>query len=102
VVYNHVPKGTKSAKVRLVGQQRNTTLILDLRIAADYIEPAGGFSPVKVTYVWDENGVEKRDVHVARSVEESYKINCEQKPSLKSLVVELDQNGAVSNATAAQ
>ena len=35
------------------------------RIDADYKEPAGGFRPVQVTYVWEEGGLEKKDVHVA-------------------------------------
>ena len=54
---------------------RDTTCLFSLRIDADYREPRGGFAPVKVTYVWQEDGVEKRDVHVARQPEESYVID---------------------------
>lgn len=84
-----IPTGTKSALLRFTGQQRNTTGILNLRIDADYKEPHGGFRPVQITYVWDENGAEKRDVHVLKTPSETYTINCTQKPVLKSLVVEL-------------
>src|SRR5207237_2830141 len=71
-VFTTVPKGARSALVRLDGRQNNTLGFFDLRVGADYVEPHGGFAPVKVTYVWDENGVEKRDVHVARGVNETY------------------------------
>jgi hypothetical protein len=46
---------------------------------------------VKVTYVWDENGAEKKDVHVAQKPEETYTINCAAKPTMKSIVMELAQ-----------
>jgi len=88
VTFSDVPPGTKSALVRYSGQQRNTTGILDLRIDADYKEPQGGFSPVKVTYVWDENGSEKTDVHIAKTPEDKWRINCAQKPVMKSVIVE--------------
>ena len=84
-----VPKETRVAQVRWVGTQRNTTCLFLLRIDADYRQPYGGFEPVKVTYVWDEGGVEKRDVHVARSPQEAYKITCAGKPLMKSIVLEL-------------
>ncbi len=71
-----VPAETKEARVRLNGNQRNTTCILDLRIDADYTEPNGGFRPVKITYIWEENGQEKKHVHVARQENESYTISC--------------------------
>jgi hypothetical protein len=54
VTVDQVPAGTRSAQVRFVGAQRNTTAILSLRIDADYTFPAGGFRPVKVTYRWQE------------------------------------------------
>jgi hypothetical protein len=75
--------------VRFAGTQRNTTAIFDFRIDADYVEPSGGFRPVKVTYVWEENGVEKRDVHITAKPQESYQIQCDGKPLMKSLIVEL-------------
>ncbi len=84
-----VPKETRAAHVRWVGTQRNTTCLFQLRIDADYRQPHGGFKPVKVTYVWEEGGVEKRDVHVARSPQETYKITCAGKPLMKSIVLEL-------------
>jgi len=89
VTFEDIPAGTTRALVRFAGQQRNTTLIFDFRIDADYREPAGGFRPVKVTYVWEEGDVEKRDVHVARSPEETYTITCGPEPRMKSLIVEL-------------
>ena len=66
VTFSEIPAGTKSALVRFSGTQGNTCCIFDFRIDADYKEPAGGFRPVQVTYVWDEAGVEKKDVHVAK------------------------------------
>jgi len=87
-VFTDVPPGAKAALVKLAGVQFNTTGIHDLRIDADYAQPHGGFAPVKVTYIWSEAGVEKRDVHVARSANESYTITCAEKPLLKSLIVE--------------
>ena len=65
------------------------TLIFDFRIDADYVEPQGGFRPVKVTYVWEEGGVEKRDVHIARKPEETYTITCGDAPVMRSLIVGL-------------
>ena len=44
-----------------------------------------------MTYVWDENGAEKRDERVIAKADESYQINCAAKPTMKSLVVELAQ-----------
>lgn len=87
-VFTDVPKGARAAQVRLSGRQSNTLGLFDLRVDADYLEPHGGFAPVKVTYVWDEAGVERRDVHVAKTAEEIYTITCAAKPVLKQLVVE--------------
>ena len=89
VTVSDIPPGTKSALVRMSGTQRNTTCMFIFRIDADYKQPYGGFRPVKVTYVWEEGGVEKRDVHVAAKPQESYKIDCKEKPLMKSLIVEL-------------
>ena len=61
-----IPPGTRAALVRWSGHQRNTTCLFFLRIDADYRQPQGGFRPVKVTYVWQEGGVRKKDVHVSR------------------------------------
>ena len=58
-----VPAGTRQAQIRFRGRQRNTTCLFLVRIDADYLEPHGGFRPVKVTYVWEEGGIEKRDIH---------------------------------------
>lgn len=84
-----VPAGTRQAHVRWSGTQRNTTCVFAVRIDADYAQPRGGFRPVKVTYVWEEGGVEKKDVHVARKPEETYAITCAATPEMKSLIVEL-------------
>jgi hypothetical protein len=75
--------------VRFVGSQRNTTAILSLRIDADYALPGGGFRPVKVTYRWQENEEAKQHVHVAKSPHETYQIVCTDKPTMKSIVLEL-------------
>ena len=87
-VCSDVPDGARTALVRLDGRQNNTLGFFDLRVDADYAEPHGGFTPVKVTYVWDENGTEKRDVHVAKAANETYTIACATRPLLKSLIVE--------------
>ena len=84
-----VPAGTRQAHVRWSGTQRNTTCIFAVRIDADYAQPRGGFRPVKVTYVWEEGGVEKRDVHIARKPEETYAITCGDAPVMRSLIVQL-------------
>lgn len=88
VTVSEVPAGTKSAQVRWVGTVRNTTCLFSLRIDADYAQPHGGIAPVQVTYVWDEGGVEKREVHTARSPQETYEIVCVAKPKMKSIVLE--------------
>ncbi len=84
----NVPAGTRDALVKFVGTEVNTTVILNLRIDADYSEPRGGLLPVKVTYVWDEDGVETRDEHIATKAAEIYQINCKATPVMKTLIVE--------------
>ena len=42
-----------------------------------------------MTYVWEEGGVEKRDVHVARSPKETWTIKLESTPVMKRLVLQL-------------
>ena len=74
VLASDIPAGTRAAKVRLLGRQKNTTLIFDLRIDADYKEPAGGFKPVKITYDWEEAGQAKTHTHVAAGESETYSI----------------------------
>ena len=85
-----VPPGARKALIRFKGtRQRNTLCIFDLRIDADYKEPLGGFRPVKVTYVWTEDGAEKRHVHVAVKPNETYTVRCAKPPLMRSLIVEL-------------
>ena len=84
-----IPPGTRAAQIRWSGKQRNTTCLFSVRIDADYRQPHGGFRPVKVTYVWEEGGLEKQDVHVAGPTTETYKIVCQSKPTMKSIVLEL-------------
>jgi hypothetical protein len=86
-----IPPGARQAQVRFSGVQRNTACLFHLRIGADYEEPAGGWRPVKVTYLWEEGGVEKKDVHVARGPRESWTITCAGAPRTKSIVLELDR-----------
>jgi hypothetical protein len=87
-VLDDPPPDAREAQVRLSGEQRNTTMIYQTRIDADYREPAGGYRPITVTYEWDEAGQAKTDVHVAAGPEESYAITCGEKPVMKSLTVE--------------
>lgn len=88
---NDVPPATRSARVRFVGSQRNTTAILSLRIDADYRLPSGGFQPVRVTYRWRENGQPKEHVHVARLPHETYSIESAVKPVMESIVLDLTE-----------
>ncbi len=87
--YADVPPKTRSALVRYAGTGGGSAFIANFRIDADYAEPSGGFRPVKVTYVWSENGIEKTDVHVARAPKDVWVVVCPTKPLMKSLVVEL-------------
>ena len=89
VVVDGIPAGVKQAQVRLAGKQSNTTVIFDVRIDADYKEPAGGFAPVKITYNWDEAGQPKSDVHVAKTPTDSYAITCGKGAVVKSYTMEL-------------
>lgn len=89
--FSDVPAGVHSALVRYAGNQNNTCGLFSVCIKADYKEPHGGERPVKVTYVWDENGVEKTDVHLATKDSETYTIDCAAKPTMKSLIVELGE-----------
>jgi hypothetical protein len=89
VICNDVPAGTKSALVRYNGYGPDTNMLGSFRIDADYKNGNLGFSPVKVTYLWEENGQEKKDEHVSKAAEESYTIKCESKPKMKSITVEV-------------
>ncbi|MBI3831897.1 MAG: hypothetical protein HY291_20410 [Planctomycetes bacterium] len=91
ITIGDVPSNTKKAKLKLVGHQQNTACIFDLRIDADYKEPNGGFRPVKITYVWDEGGQKKEDVHVVKKASESYTIKIAGKPLMKSVVLEVEK-----------
>ncbi|HYF51906.1 MAG TPA: hypothetical protein VEJ63_21030 [Planctomycetota bacterium] len=88
-IFSEVPAGTKTAHVRFAGTQNNTCGFFHHSVTADYAEPNGGFRPVKITYVWDENGAEKKDVHVMNKPDETYTINCAAKPLMKSISLEL-------------
>ncbi|MGA2254808.1 MAG: hypothetical protein ABSG53_09115 [Thermoguttaceae bacterium] len=85
-----VPTGARAARIRWAGTTHNTTCLFLVRIDADYKQPHGGFRPVKITYVWEEGGLEKKDVHVAANPAESYKITCPSKPEMKSITLELE------------
>ena len=88
--YDKVPENTRKARIRYQStRMRNTLCLFDVRMDADYLEPNGGFRPVKVTYIWEEDGERKENVHVARKPKEVYKITCAKHPIMKSLIVEL-------------
>ncbi|HEX2974082.1 MAG TPA: hypothetical protein VHP11_17245, partial [Tepidisphaeraceae bacterium] len=92
MIFDKVPAGSREALVRFTGKETwGASCVFALRIDADYKEPAGAFKPVKITYVWDEAGKEKTDVHVAKTPKDSYKIQCGPKTTVKSLTVELDK-----------
>jgi hypothetical protein len=90
IAFSDIPAGTHSALVRFAGTAAVTTCMFGFRIDADYVEPNGGFRPVKITYVWDEDGKEKQSVHVAKSEQDAYKIDCASKPLMKSIKLELE------------
>jgi hypothetical protein len=87
--YGDIPAGTKSVQLKQVFRQRNTTCVFGQRIDLDYKEPNGGFRPVKITYVWDENGQKKENVKVCSKADETFEITCGAKPLMKSIVLEL-------------
>ena len=89
LILSDVPAGTQEAQVKLIGSQRNTTCLFDMRVDADYKEPHGGFRPVKITYLWEEDGKQKSDEHVVKSANETYTIQCGPKTVAKSVVLEL-------------
>jgi len=90
VVLKDIPPGKKAAKVRFLGESAgDATMLFNLRIDADYKLPGAGFAPVKVTYLWDEKGAEKTDVHIATSANETYTIHCATKPTMESILLEL-------------
>ena len=64
-------------------------MFFGLRIDADYRQPHGGFRPVKITYVWEENGKPQSHEHVATRPEETYTIRCGPQTVVKSFTVEL-------------
>jgi hypothetical protein len=82
------PPGARKVLVRYSGQQTSVAMIFNLRIDVDYREPQGGFLPVKITYVWDEGGQEKRHIQIATKPDLVYKIKCEGKPTMKSIALE--------------
>ncbi len=89
MVVSKIPAGARAALVRFSGAQRNTLMLQNARIDADYHEPQGGFRPVKITYTWEENGQPKQDIHIAKQPGETYTIACTAKPTMKSIVLEL-------------
>ncbi|MBA2482649.1 MAG: hypothetical protein H0V44_18455 [Planctomycetes bacterium] len=90
ITVTDVPKGTRKALVRYAGTKSNALCMFNIRIDADYIEPQGGFRPIKVTYAWQENGQAKTDVHVAKKASDSWTITCPTKPVMGSIVLELE------------
>ena len=87
--FEGVPPNTRKALVRYAGTGKDNTNLLNFRIDADYVEPHGGFRPVKVTYIWTEDGERKENVHIAKTPNDTYTITCAKKPLMKSLIVEL-------------
>jgi hypothetical protein len=88
VTFDKIPADTKAALVRFAGKAVNTTCLFRVRLDADYLEPQGGFRPIKVTYLWEEGGQAKQDIHVAKAATEEYTITCAAKPTMKSIIME--------------
>jgi hypothetical protein len=89
LTFSDVPAGARAAVVKLEGKEVNTACLFGLRIDVDYREPAGGFRPVRITYVWDEEGKERTDVHIATQPRETYTIRCGPRTVVKSFSVDL-------------
>lgn len=88
--FENVPKSTRFALIRY-RTLGGTAALCNARIDADYNEQFGGFRPVRVTYRWFEQGLEKTDVHVVSRPTQIYHIGCVSKPIMKSLVLELPE-----------
>ena len=86
---SEIPPGSRAAVVKFEGREVNTACLFGLRIDVDYREPAGGFRPVKITYLWDEDGQPKTDVHVAAQAQDTYTITCGPQAVVKGFTVEL-------------
>jgi len=85
-----VPAGTKSVWVKHAGYGGgNGVMLFNQRIDAHYKLPSAGFRPVKITYVWEEGGIEKKDEHIAKQAADTYKIKLDGKPDMKSIIMEL-------------
>jgi len=89
-VLNDIPPNTKSAKIRWQGfGGSNGVVIFNKRLDADYKLPDAGFRPVKVTYLYDEDGAAKTDEWIVTQPTATKKINCAAKPTMKSIILEL-------------
>lgn len=83
-----IPTGTKSALVRYELNKANSIQLQNFCVYADYKMPNSGFTPIQITYTWDEAGVEKKDVHVADKAQDVYKVTCTEEPTMKSIVLQ--------------
>jgi len=86
--FDKVEAGKKKIWVRFSGTSRNATGMLALRVDADYKEPFGGFAPIKVTYQWKEGAQDKQQVFEAKKAEETWKIDCVEKPLMRTIILE--------------
>jgi hypothetical protein len=89
--YGSVPSGTRQLRVKLSGKEVMGTCMFGMRMDADYKQPNGGFMPVKITYVWEENGQTKTNEHVAKSPSDSYVIKCGANTVCKSVSLEIQK-----------
>ncbi len=90
VSFEEIPPGTRKALVRYSIASRGNCLFWRYRIDADYKEPHGGAAPIKIIYRWEDGGQAKEDVHITKTADETYTINCTGKPGLKSITIERD------------
>lgn len=88
VTATDVPPGTRSVLASYVARKSTVAMIFNLRVDVDYREPQGGFAPVKITYVWEEDGREKENVYVAARPDDVYKIVCNGAPRMKLITLE--------------
>jgi len=86
--FDGLAPGTTRALVRYAFEGSGTLGIFVFRIDVDYTDPAAGSRPVKVTYAWDENGMERRHEQVISRYPTSYAIDAASAPLMKWIRVE--------------
>ena len=72
---------------RAVEPARRVGVVSHVKVLSDKVADVSSLEAWKKSFIKD--GREKKDVHVARSPRETYKITCTSKPTMKSISLEL-------------